>query len=101
SGLYAAIGILIALLDREATGKGRWVKTSLLAAQVAMLDFQAASFLVEGKVPGQTGNDHPYTTPMGVYAAADGEIVIGASGEAQYRRFCAALGAPALVTDPR
>jgi len=101
SGLFAAIGILIALLDREATGEGQWVRTSLLQAQVAMLDFQAATWLVDGKVPGQTGNDHPYTTPMGVYPAADGGIVIGASGEDQYRRFCAAMGAPALLSDLR
>lgn len=101
SGLFAAIGILIALLDREATGEGQWVRTSLLEAQVAMLDFQAVTWLVDGKVPGQTGNDHPYTTPMGVYPAADGGIVIGASGEGQYRKFCEAMGAPELLSDPR
>jgi formyl-CoA transferase len=101
SGLFAAIGILIALLDREATGEGQWVQTSLLQAQVAMLDFQAVSWLVEGRIPGQTGNDHPYMTPMGVYPAADGGIVIGASGQGQYRKFCEALGAPTLLTDPR
>jgi crotonobetainyl-CoA:carnitine CoA-transferase CaiB-like acyl-CoA transferase len=101
SGLFAAIGILIALLDRERTDEGQWVQTSLLAAQIAMLDLQAARWLVDGVVPGQTGNDHPYTTPMGVYEAADGRIVIGASGQAQYRKFCTALGAPDLVTDPR
>jgi formyl-CoA transferase len=101
SGLFGAIGILIALLDREATGEGRWVQTSLLQAQVAMLDFQAVRWLVDGVVPGRTGNDHPYMTPMGVYPAADGEIVIGASGQGQYRKFCAALGAPELLEDPR
>ncbi|HEY4252690.1 MAG TPA: CaiB/BaiF CoA-transferase family protein [Roseomonas sp.] len=101
SGLFAAIGILIALLDREASGEGQWVRTSLLQAQIAMLDFQAMTWLVDGKVPGQTGNDHPYMTPMGVYPAADGGIVIGASGEGQYRKFCTALDAPALLSDPR
>jgi formyl-CoA transferase len=101
SGLFAAIGILIALLDREATGQGQWVQTSLLQAQIAMLDFQAVSWLVEGRIPGQTGNDHPYTTPMGVYPAADGDIVIGASGQGQYHKFCEAIGAPALLSDPR
>jgi formyl-CoA transferase len=101
SGLFAAIGILVALLDREATGEGQWVKTSLLQAQVAMLDFQAAAWLTEGKVYRQTGNDHPYTTPMGVYPAADGEIVIGASGQEQYRKLCEAIEAPDLLEDPR
>ena len=101
SGLFAAIGILIALLDREATGEGQWVKTSLLQAQVAMLDFQAAAWLMDGKVYRQTGNDHPYTTPMGVYPAADGDILIGASGQGQYRKLCEAIAAPQLLTDPR
>jgi formyl-CoA transferase len=101
SGLFAAIGILVALLDRERTRQGQWVQTSLLAAQVAMLDFQAAAWLMEGKVYRQTGNDHPYTTPMGVYPASDGEILIGASGQGQYRKLCEAIGAPDLLTDPR
>lgn len=101
SGLYAAIGILIALLDRERTGEGQWVKTSLLQAQVAMLDFQAAAWLMERKVYRQTGNDHPYTTPMGVYPAADAEMVIGASGQGQYRKLCEAIEAPHLLADPR
>jgi crotonobetainyl-CoA:carnitine CoA-transferase CaiB-like acyl-CoA transferase len=101
SGLFAAIGILIALLDREATGEGQWVRTSLLQAQVAMLDFQAVTWLLDGRVPRQTGNDHPYMTPMGVYPAADGDIVIGASGQGQYRKFCEAVGAPELLSDAR
>lgn len=101
SGLYAAIGVLIALLEREVTGRGRWVQTSLLQAQVAMLDFQATTWLVDGKVPGQIGNRHPYTAPMGVFPAADGNIVIGASGQEQYKKFCAALGAEHLLSDAR
>jgi formyl-CoA transferase len=101
SGLFCAIGILIALLDREMTGEGQWVQTSLLQAQVAMLDFQAASWLIDRVVPGQTGNHHPYMTPMGVFPSADGNIVIGASGQKQYRKFCQALGADELISDPR
>jgi formyl-CoA transferase len=101
SGLFAAIGILVALLERERSGEGRWVRTSLLASQVAMLDFQAAAWLMDGKVYRQTGNDHPYTTPMGVYPASDGDIMLGASGQGQYRKLCEAIGAPQLLTDPR
>jgi formyl-CoA transferase len=101
SGLYAAIGILVALLDRERTGAGQWVKTSLLQAQVAMLDFQATAWLIDGKVCGQSGNDHPYTTPMGAYPASDGDILIGASGQGQYRKLCEAIEAPDMLTDPR
>jgi len=101
SGLFCAIGILVALFDRETTGKGQWVRTSLLQAQVAMLDFQATAWLMDGKVYRQSGNDHPYTTPMGVYPASDGEILIGASGQGQYHRLCEAIAAPHLLTDPR
>lgn len=101
SGLFAAIGILVALLERERSGEGRWVRTSLLASQVAMLDFQAAAWLMDRKVYRQTGNDHPYTTPMGVYPASDGEIMLGASGQGQYRKLCEAIGAPQLLADPR
>ncbi len=101
SGLFAAIGILVALLDRERSGKGQWVQTSLLAAQVAMLDFQAVAWLMDGKVYRQSGNDHPYTTPMGVYPASDGDMLIGASGQGQYRKLCEAIGAPHLLSDPR
>jgi crotonobetainyl-CoA:carnitine CoA-transferase CaiB-like acyl-CoA transferase len=101
SGLFAAIGILIALVERERSGKGQWVQTSLLGAQIAMLDFQAAAWLMEGKVYRQSGNDHPYTTPMGVYPASDGDMLIGASGQEQYRKLCEAIDAPSLFTDPQ
>jgi crotonobetainyl-CoA:carnitine CoA-transferase CaiB-like acyl-CoA transferase len=101
SGMYCAIAILIALLDRDVTGHGRWVHTSLLQAQIAMLDFHAALWLVDGKVPHQTGNNHAYMVPMGIYQTADGLVVIGASGQEQYRKFCHALGAEHLLDDPR
>jgi len=101
AGLYCALGVLIALVERNVTGKGRWVQTSLLQAQVAMLDFQATTWLVDGKVPGQIGNRHPYSTPMGVFPAADGQVVIGASGQEQYRKFSAVLDAGHLLTDER
>jgi crotonobetainyl-CoA:carnitine CoA-transferase CaiB-like acyl-CoA transferase len=101
AGLYCALGVLIALVERSVTGTGRWVQTSLLQAQVAMLDFQATTWLVDGKVPGQIGNRHPYTTPMGVFPAADGNVVIGASGQEQYKKFCAVLDASHMLTDER
>ena len=101
AGLYGALGALVALQERAVSGKGQWVQTSLLEAQIAMMDFQAARFLVEGSVPPQAGNDHPYSTPMGVYATGDGHINIGVGAEGHWRSFCGAIGRPELATDER
>ncbi len=100
AGLFAALGILIALQERTRSGKGQWVQTSLLAAMVAMMDFQAARWLVEGEVPGQAGNDHPTSMPTSVYPTADGFINIAASGNHIFRRFCNAVQAPELGDAP-
>lgn len=100
AGVYAALGILIALAERERSGEGQWVQTSLLQAQISLLDFQAASYLVERKVPTQAGNDHPYSTPMGVVETADGFINIGVAGEGQWADFCKALDRADLQTNP-
>jgi crotonobetainyl-CoA:carnitine CoA-transferase CaiB-like acyl-CoA transferase len=101
AGLYGAIGALVALQERAVSGKGQWVQTSLLEAQIGMMDFQVARYLVEGKVPPQAGNDHPYATPMGVYATRDGHINLGVGAEGHWRSFCGALGRPELASDPR
>ena len=101
AGLYTAIGILVALLEREQSGEGQWVQSSLLQAMIAQLDFQAARYLFEGEPPGQAGNDHPTSIPTGVFETADGHINIATSGGAIYERLCEALGMPELITDPR
>ena len=101
AGLYAAIGILVALLERERSGKGQWVQSSLLQAMIAQLDFQAARYLFEGEAPGQAGNDHPTSIPTGVFETADGHINIATSGGAIYERLCHALDMPDLITDPQ
>ena len=100
AGVFCAMGILIALLEREESGEGQWVQSSLLAAQIAMLDFQAARWLIAGEVPEQAGNNHPTSIPTGVFATADGHINIAASGGQIFGRLCKALGVQALVTDP-
>lgn len=100
AGLYAAIGILVALNERERSGEGQWVTSSLLQAQIALLDFQAAKYLVDGAVPGQAGNDHPYSTPMGVVRTSDGFINIGVGGDGQWKAFCKAIGKPEMADDP-
>ena len=92
AGLYAATGILVALAERARSGEGQWVQTSLLQAQIALCDFQAARYTVDGAVPPQAGNDHPYVTPMGVVPTADGYINIGVGGEGQWAAFCRAIG---------
>lgn len=96
AGLLAALGILTALLERETSGKGQWVQSSLLQAGLVLLDFQAARYLMKGEVPPQVGNDHPYSMPTSAYQTSDGYINIGASGEAMWKRLCEAIGRPEL-----
>jgi crotonobetainyl-CoA:carnitine CoA-transferase CaiB-like acyl-CoA transferase len=100
AGLFAAQGILVALLERERSGEGQWIQTSLLQAQVFMLDFQAARWLVDHEVPKQAGNNHPTSIPTGVFPTADGHINIAAAGQPIWQRFCAAIGQEALARDP-
>jgi len=100
SGLLLSQAILIALLQRESTGVGQWVHTSLIEAQIFMLDFQAARWLIKGEVAKQAGNDHPTGIPTGVFPTTDGHINIAASGDNLWKRFCAAMGAPELFDHP-
>lgn len=100
TGLYAAIGILAALLEREESGQGQWVHASLLHSQIAMMDFQAARYLNDGDIPVQVGNDHPTSSPMGLFDAADGQFNLGASGEGNWKRFCEVLQQPQWLQDP-
>jgi formyl-CoA transferase len=100
AGLFCAMGILTALLEREVSGEGQWVKTSLLQAQIFMLDFQAARWLMDKDVAPQAGNDHPTSIPTGVFKTSDGYINIATTGGRIWQRFCEALGAPDLVDRP-
>ncbi len=101
AGLFAAMGILTALLEREKSGEGQWVQTSLLQAQIFMLDFQAARWLVSGEVAAQVGNDHPTSMPTGLFATSDGAVNIAVSGEVIWRRFAEAMGHGEWVEDER
>jgi crotonobetainyl-CoA:carnitine CoA-transferase CaiB-like acyl-CoA transferase len=100
AGIFLSQAVLLALLQREATGVGQWVHTSLLEAEIFMLDFQAARWLIAHEVPKQAGNDHPTAIPTGVFPTADGFINIAASGDALWKRFCEAIGAPTLLSHP-
>ena len=101
AGLFCAMGILTALLEREVSGKGQWVKTSLLQAQIFMLDFQATRWLMEHEVPPQAGNNHPTSIPTGVFKTKDGYINIASAGQAIWERFCKAVEAEEFLSDPR
>ena len=99
SGILCAQGILLALLEREQTGVGQWVTTSLLEAQIFMLDFQASIWLNAGEVPRQAGNNHPTSIPTGVFKTADGYINIAATGQRIWERLCRAIGADSLPAE--
>jgi crotonobetainyl-CoA:carnitine CoA-transferase CaiB-like acyl-CoA transferase len=101
SGIFLAQGILVALLEREVSGQGRWVSTSLLEAMISMLDFQASRWLMSGEVAPQAGNNHPTGIPTGVFETKDGHINIAASGDDLYKRFCQAIGREDLLSDRR
>jgi crotonobetainyl-CoA:carnitine CoA-transferase CaiB-like acyl-CoA transferase len=100
AGIFCAMGILIALLEREVSGEGQWVQSSLLGAQISLLDFQAARWLIAKDVPGQAGNDHPTSIPTGVFPTRDGHINIAASGKHIFTRFCQTLDLAYLLQDP-
>ena len=99
AGILCAQGILLALLAREKSGEGQWVTTSLLEAQIFMLDFQASRWLNTGEVPQQAGNNHPTNIPTGVFKTADRHINIAATGQAIWERLCHAIDADILIED--
>jgi crotonobetainyl-CoA:carnitine CoA-transferase CaiB-like acyl-CoA transferase len=98
AGLFCALGIMVALLERDVSGEGQWITTSLLQSQIFMLDFQAARWLQAGEVAKQAGNNHPTTIPTGVFKVKDGYINIATAGHVMWERLCNAIGAPEFVT---
>lgn len=101
AGMFAAMGTMIALLERERSGKGQWVQTNLLSSQIMMLDYQAMTWLMDKRLPQQRGNDHPQIVPTGVYRAKDGYFTLSTVGTDSYLRLCKAIDAPHLASDPR
>jgi crotonobetainyl-CoA:carnitine CoA-transferase CaiB-like acyl-CoA transferase len=101
AGIFAAQGILVALLERESSGKGQWLHTSLLESMVYMMDFQTSRWLIEGEVATQAGNFHPTSIPTGVYKARDGYMNIAVFGSKIWERFCDIMGVPEWVSDER
>jgi len=100
AGLFCAMGVLTALLERDVSGEGQWVQTSLLQAQIFMLDFQASRWLMEGQVPKQAGNNHPTSIPTGVFKTSDGYINIATASGKIWERLAHAIGAAELIDNP-
>jgi formyl-CoA transferase len=100
AGLLCALGVLVAMLERETSGEGQWVSTSLLQAQIFMLDFQAARWLQMKQVAKQAGNNHPTSIPTGVFKTKDGHINIASTGQVMWERLCKAIEAPDLIDHP-
>ena len=101
AGTFLAQGLLIALLDRELSGEGRWVQTSLIEAGLTLLDFQATRWTVDKKIPPQEGNNHPTNTPMGCFPTADGHINIAATSNKNFQIFCKLIDRETMAADPR
>ena len=99
AGIHLATGILAALHERSRSGKGQWVRTSLLEAMAAMLDFQATRWTIDGETPGQAGNDHPTLIPMGTFQSADGHMKIAAPSGRIWVSFCRAIARDDLLDD--
>jgi len=100
-GIFAAYGVAVALLEREHSGKGQWLHTSLLEAMIYMMDFQTARWTIDGEIPGQAGNFHPTSIPTGVYKTSDGHINIAVFGGKIWERFAEVMGAPEWIADER
>jgi crotonobetainyl-CoA:carnitine CoA-transferase CaiB-like acyl-CoA transferase len=100
AGMFLGQGILLALLQRERTGVGQWVHTSLLEAMLNKLDFQAARYTMSGEVPGQEGNHHPTLAPMGTFRARDGLVNLAASTQKMWDALCEVLDAHQLAAHP-
>jgi formyl-CoA transferase len=100
-GIFAAYGVTVALLEREHSGKGQWLHTSLLEAMIYMMDFQTARWTIDGEIPGQAGNFHPTSIPTGVYKTSDGHINIAVFGGKIWERFAEVMGAPEWIADER
>jgi len=101
TGMFAAQGILLALLARHDTGRGQLVDLAMLDSTAAMLTYQAGIYFMTGRTPVRMGNRHPTIAPYETFATADGELVLSVGNDDQWRRFCRAVGLDALGTDER
>ena len=101
TGLHTAIAILAALRHRDETGEGQHVEASLMASALSGMVNQTSAYVASGKVPFRMGNAHPSLTPYEPLPTSDGDLVITSGNDSQFRKLCAAIGAPELADDPR
>ncbi len=99
--VFGAVGILAALIERERTGTGQAVETSLMEAALALMSYQAQKYLSLGEVAGQDGNDHPLMFPQGTFATGRGAVTLACGNQRMWRRLCEVLGMTDLADDPR
>jgi crotonobetainyl-CoA:carnitine CoA-transferase CaiB-like acyl-CoA transferase len=101
TGVFAAVGVLAALHERERTGLGTVVESSLMESTLSLMSYQAQKYLSLGIVPGRDGNDHPIMFPQGTFKTADGSVTLASGNEKMWRRLCTALGLEHLAEDER
>jgi formyl-CoA transferase len=101
TGLYSAIAILMALVERTRSGRGQFLDMTLHDCAMALLHPQAANYFLNGRRPVATGNPHPNLAPYETYQTRTGQIFIAAGNDGQFRKLCAELGVPDLANDPR
>ena len=101
TGLYAAIGILMAIAERQKSGEGQFLETTLYETGLAIMHPHTANYFLHGKPPALTGNEHPNLVPYAIFEARDGKIFTGVGNDGTFRKLCKELGKPELGTDPR
>jgi len=101
TGMFAAIGILVALYERDRSGKGQRIDAAMLDCQLAILENAIARYLVTGKVPGPLGTRHPSITPFAAFPSKDGYILVGMGNDSLWKKFCISVGRKELSEDPR
>jgi crotonobetainyl-CoA:carnitine CoA-transferase CaiB-like acyl-CoA transferase len=101
TGVFAAVGVLAALLERERTGRGQVVNASLQETMLTLLSYQAQKYLSLGEIPGQDGNDHPLMFPQGTFRTRDGSVTLASGNEKMWAKLCEVLELEPLIADPR
>jgi len=101
AGMFAAISILSALMERSRTGKGRYIDVSMLDVQLYLLTHQASAYLIGGEEPKRMGSAHPSIVPYQAFRASNGYVIVAVANDNQFRKLCEAIGHPEIAEDQR